>query len=518
MWGRAYLVGTEAVSVSACWGFRMRSMAAAVAVLAAGVALVASPAAADARRVAVTQPTGQLAQGPTLAGDRIAWAEEGCRGGCDPTADVFPDRYRVYWSGSGRRERVARSDGLRTRFGDETSTAESVSFGVSSNRVTLLRSRFDRGPGDLLRETAGLQLGFLGQARESVFSCEGGEPGLTEGERPPLEMDEATLAYDAASCGRPSRLAIRDLASNTTRFAAQPAGSRLELIRTSGPYVVVLRRLPSVETRELAVYLSATGTEAYRAPAPGGLVAEDIDVQEDGTVALVARGREDECDGGVLSWYSVAQPTEHRLPAKPCPNGVRIARGRAVIFAQTDEDGGQELSSVDLAGETRTLVRLGEGSRRVGHPAFRVPAGPTPFFDFDGDRLAYALRDCSSNHGLHLTDAGGVPDEVRYVGCPLRLHSRRIAGPRRRRLSLAVRCPRGCSGTATIRRGHVRLAYTGYFTLGPGRRQRVRLIDEAASRAFRGRRAVGVRIAIRSVDRSGRDQRPLIRRGLLLRR
>ncbi len=496
----------------------MRSMPAAAALLAAGVALLVATPTADARRVAVTQPSGQFAQGPTLVGDRIAWAEEGCRRGCDPMADVYPDRYRVYWWGSGGRERVARADGLRTRFGDETSTAESVSFGMSSNRVALLRSRVDRGPAELLREATGIHLGFLGEPRKPVFWCEGGEPGLTEGERPPLEMDEATLAYDAASCGRPSRLAIRDLASDTTRFAAQPPGSRLELIRTSGRYVAVLRRLPSVETREIAVYRSDTGTEVYGARTPAGLAAEDIDVQDDGTVALVARGRTDECDEGVLSWYSVAQPTAHRLAAKPCPNGVRIARGRAVVFVETDEDGGEELRSVELAGETRTLVRLGRGSRRVDHPIFRAPAAPNPFFDFDGDRIAYALRDCAGNQGLHLTDVGREPDEVRYVGCPLRLRSRRVAGPRRRRLSLAVRCPRGCSGTATIRRGHVRLAYTGYFALGPGRRQRIRLIDEAASRAFRGRRAIGVRIAIRTVDRTTRDQRPLIRRGVLLRR
>ena len=495
----------------------MRSVAAAAALLAAGVVLVSAPA-ADARRVAVTQPTGQFAQGPTLVGDRIAWAEEGCRRGCDPTADVYPDRYRVYRSGPGGRERVARADGLRTRFDDENITVESVSFGMASNRVALLRSRSDRGAGEVVRERTGLQLGFLGQPRETVFSCEASELGLAGADRPPLDMDEATLAYDAESCGRPSRLAIRDLASGATRFGAQPAGSFLELIRTSGRYVAVLRRLSSGGAREIAVYRAETGAELYKAPTPGGLTAEDIDVQEDGTVALVARGRADECDEGVLSWYSVAQPTEHRLAAKPCPNGVRIARDRAVIFVETDEDGGQELRSVDLAGDTRTLVRLGEGSRRVDHPIFRVTAGPTPFFDFDGDRVAYALRDCSSNNGLHVTSLGGEPDQVRYVGCPLKLRSRRIAGPRRRRLSLAVRCPRGCSGTATIRRGHVRLAYTGYFTLGPGRRQRIRLIDEAASRAFRGRGSLRVRIAIRTIDRTGRDQSTLIRRGLLLRR
>ncbi|MDQ3588537.1 MAG: hypothetical protein M3350_08060 [Actinomycetota bacterium] len=494
----------------------MRSVPPAAAALAAGLALLAPAPTADARRVAVTQPSGQFAQGPTLVGDRIAWAEEGCRRGCDPMADVYPDRYRVYWARSGRRERLARADNLRTRFGDETSTEEGVSFGTSSNRVALLRSRFDRSPGEVLRESTGLHLGFLGQPREPVFSCAASELGLTGADRPPLDMDDATLAYDAARCGRPSRLAVRDLASDTTRFAAQPADSFLELIRTSGRYVAVLRRLPSVETREIAVYRSDTLAEVYRARTPTGLAAEDIDVQDDGTVALVARGPTDECDEGVLSWYSVAQPTEHRLATKPCPHGVRIARGRAVVFVETDEDGGQELRSAGLGGETQPLVRLGRGARRVEHPLFKVSAGPTPFFDFDGDRIAYALRDCSGNQGLHLTGVGGQPDRVRYVGCPLRLRSTRIAGPSRRRLSLAVRCPRGCSGTATIRRGHVRLAYTGYFALGAGRRQRIRLIDEAASRAFRGRRAVRVRIAIRAVDRAGRDQRPLIRRGVLL--
>lgn len=489
--------------------------AAIVTAVAAGLALTAVPA--EARRVAVTQPAWQFAQGPTLVGDRIAWAEEGCRRGCDPTTDRLPDRLRLYRTGARRPERIARADGLRTSFGEESSSSESVSYGVSANRVALQRSRVDRGPGALLRESSALGLGFLGSPRSPVVACDGAEPGQTEGESAPLDMDDASLAYDEASCGRPSRLAIRDLASDTTRFAAQPVGSRLVVVRVSGPAVGVLRRLAS-GGHETAVYRAATGAQLFSVPVPAGLTPEDIDVQDDGTLALVSRAPEDECDDGVLSWYSPAEPTEHRLATRPCANGVRLVGGRAVVFAEVGDEG-QELSSVALTGgETRTLVRLGEGRRRVDHPAFRAPGGPVPFFDYDGRRVAYALRDCSDNQGLHVTDTESAPEEVRYVGCPLRLRSRRIAGPRRRRLSLALRCPRGCSGTATIRRGHVRLAYTGYFTLGPGRRQRIRLIDEAASRAFRGRRAVPVRIAIRTIDRTGRDQRPLIRRGLLLRR
>jgi hypothetical protein len=229
---------------------------------------------------------------------------------------------------------------------------------------------------------------------------------------------------------------------------------------------------------------------------------------------VVARARDDRCESGVLTWYSPAEPAEHRVDGvQPCPNGVRLAGGRAAVFTGTG--GAQELRAVSLQStESQSLVLL----RGVDHPAYRSPGGgPAPAFDFDGERAAYALRDCSDNQGLHVTEVARAPDAVSYVNCPVALRSRRVAKPRRRRVTLAVRCPRGCSGAATLRRGHVRLANTDWFSIGPTRRGRIRLIDEGASRALRRRRRVGVRIAIRVVARTGEDRRGIVRRGVLSR-
>ncbi|HLM27976.1 MAG TPA: hypothetical protein VK304_13515 [Thermoleophilaceae bacterium] len=483
----------------------------AIAAAAALAAVCAAPA--EARRVALTKPTWQWAQGPSLAGAGVTWAEDGCRGGCDPTSDTFPDRFRLFRAGSGPRERIARVDGLRTRFDDDFSSAPSVRYGASADRVALLRSRFDRGPGTNQRELAELDAGPVGQPRELIFGCDGADPAQTEGDAPPLDQDDTSLAYDAASCGRPSRLAIRNLASGLTVQNAQPAGARLLLVRVAGPRAAVLRRLSS-GLHELAVYSTASGAQLFSAPPPAGLAPEDVDVQADGTAAVVARARDDRCESGVLSWYSVVEPTEHRVDGvQPCPNGVRLAGGRAAVFTGTGE--AQELRAHDLqAPDSQTLVLL----RGVDHPSFRAPdGGPVPAFDFDGERVAYALRDCSDNQGLHLTAVARAPDAVSHVTCPVGLRSRRVAKPRRRRLALAVRCPRGCSGAATIRRGHVRLANTDYFSLGPNRRGRIRLIDEGAGRALRGRRRVGVRIAIRVTSRTGEDRPGIVRRGVLSR-
>jgi hypothetical protein len=485
--------------------------AAAIIAVAAALGVLAAPA--QARRVAVTQPTWQFAQGPTLVGDRIAWAEEGCRGGCDPTADTFPDRFRVFGAGpDGRRERLARVDGLRTRFEDDFSSVSSVSYGISTDQIALLRSRFDRGPGTQQREVGELNLGPIGQPRGLIFSCDASDPAQTDGEAQPIDQDGTSLAYDSAACSRPSRLAVRNLATGATVENAQPAGSRIVLVRVSGPRVAVLRRLSSGAS-EVSVYEAATGAQLFSAPAPAGLAPEDIDVQDDGTVALVARAADDRCESGVLSWYSAAQPFEHRVPGvQPCPDGVRLAGGRAAVFLGTG--GAQELRAIDLqTTDSRSLVLL----RGVDHPAFRGSGGPAPFFDFDGQRVAYALRDCSDNQGLHVTDVVDAPDAVSYLRCPIALRSRRVAKPRRRRLTLAVRCPRGCSGAATIRRGHVRLANTDYFSLGPNRRGRIRLIDEGASRALRRRSRLRVRIAIRVTRRDGDDGHGVVRRGVLTR-
>jgi hypothetical protein len=482
-------------------------------ILAAAAALALWAAPAEARRVAVTQPTWQFAQGPTLTGGGITWAEEGCRGGCDPTADVFPDRFRLFRAGPGRRERIARVDGLRTRFEDDFSSVPSVGYGASADRIALLRSRFERGPSTAQREVAELAAGPVGLPRDQIFGCDGADPAQTDGDPPPLDQDETSLAYDAASCTRPSRLAIRNLATGLTAESAQPAGSRLLLVRVAGPYAAVLRRLASGD-HQLAVVSTATGAQVVEAPTPAGLAPEDVDVQSDGTAAVVARARDDRCESGVLSWYSPSEPTEHRVDGvQPCANGVRLAGGRAAVFTGTGE--AQELRSHALQGaESQSLVLL----RGVDHPAFRAPGGgPVPAFDFDGQRVAYALRDCSDNQGLHVTEVAEAPDAVSYLRCPVALRSRQVSKPRRRRVTLSIRCPRGCAGAATIRRGHVRLANTDYFSIGPTRRGRIRLIDENAARELRRRRRIRVRIAIRVFNRTGDDRRGIVRRGLLSR-
>ncbi len=485
--------------------------AAPIVAVAAALAVWAAPA--EARRVAVTQPSWQFAQGPTLTGGGVTWAEEGCRGGCDPTSDTFPDRFRLFRAGPGPRARIARVDGLRTRFEDDFSSVSAVGYAASADRIALLRSRSERGPGTAQREVAELTAGPVGQTRELIFGCDGADPAQTDGDPPPLDQDETSLAYDGASCGRPSRLAIRNLATGATVENAQPAGSRLLVVRVAGPHAAVLRQL-STGGHEVAVFSTATGAQLFAAPTPAGLTPEDADVQSDGTAAVVARGPEDRCESGVLSWYSPAEPTEHRVNGvQPCPNGVRLAGGRAALFTGTGDS--QELRSVAMQGsESQSLVLL----RGVDHPAYRAPGGgPAPAFDFDGERAAYALRDCSDNQGLHTTEVARAPDAVSYLRCPVALRSGRVAKPRRRRVTLSIRCPRGCAGAATIRRGHVRLANTDYFSIGPTRRGRIRLIDENATRELRRRRRIRVRIAIRVINRTGDDRRGIVRRGLLSR-
>ncbi len=166
---------------------------------------------------------------------------------------------------------------------------------------------------------------------------------------------------------------------------AQPAGSRLVVVRVAGARVGVLRRL-STGAHEVAVYRAATGAQSFSAPAPAGLAPEDVDVQEDGTVAVVARDRDDSCESGVLSWYSEAEPFEHRVEGvQPCPNGVRLAAGRAAVFEGTGE--ARQLRAHDLrTSESRTLVLL----RGVDHP--RLPRARAPFPVLRLRRRAGGLR------------------------------------------------------------------------------------------------------------------------------
>jgi hypothetical protein len=176
------------------------------------------------------------------------------------------------------------------------------------------------------------------------------------------------------------------------------------------------------------------GTKVYEIPR-----VNSFDLQDDGTLA-VSTGQIDDldCSDGKLAWYSIAQPTEHVLPVKPCSSEVRIVGGRIAVVAAGS--GGDEpmLALVGLDGARTDVARLGTGLRRGE-------------LDFDGARVAYALGNCLGGADI-LTESATAPsprDEP--IACPVGGLPRKASlGPKDTTAHVNVNCPRGCRGRITL--------------------------------------------------------------------
>jgi hypothetical protein len=160
-----------------------------------------------------------------------------------------------------------------------------------------------------------------------------------------------------------------------------------------------------------------------------------FDLQDDGTLA-VSTGQVDDldCSDGKLAWYSIAQPTEHVLPVKPCTSEVRIANNRIAVVAAGSEGDERMLALAGLDGTRTDVARLGTGLRRGE-------------LDYDGARVAYALGNCLGGADI-LTESATSPalrDEP--IACPVGgLPRKGSLGPKDTAAHVNVNCPRGCRG------------------------------------------------------------------------
>jgi hypothetical protein len=173
-----------------------------------------------------------------------------------------------------------------------------------------------------------------------------------------------------------------------------------------------------------------TGTTAYSAPA-AGVRALDLDV--DGTVAAVSGEPRRPCATGRLLRFSVAAPEPADLgPA--CATGVVIDGGRIVYLGWDGPTRTLRLSGPDGGG--RDLVRFG-----------RVRPGS---FDFGGERIVWAARDCGGDKGIFRATLAEAPLGLGSVKCRARFGSGVV--PVRRRIAIVrLRCPRGCDGELSLR-------------------------------------------------------------------
>lgn len=404
---------------------RRAAFAGAMVVLAAVVGSV--PASAAPVRLASTP--GTIVEGPRLAGERLFYAEVGS---------------------SRRVLRLAAADGTARKLAtlavpvtsideEEESPGDFTSFSnfmaASADRLAYSEAyasgnaRYQVGRASLSHWSGSPSGPFAEVARCSIEGLYGPVSAVVDADGPRVV---------STGCG--GGIVVRDYSGPepVERTISPGEGLAAGSIAIAGRYIAFTPypNQPSGQSpNRTEVRDWVTDTKVYEVPR-----TDSFDLQADGTLATsTGRTGDASCAESKLSWYSIAEPTEHVLPVRPCAPGLRIAGGRIAVTALAG--GGHALALVRLDGSRTDVARLGGESMRRGG------------IDFDGTRVAFALANCGGGTDLFTESATGPEPADTQVACPVRILSGRTAlGPTERSVPVLVDCePRGCDGSAAIR-------------------------------------------------------------------
>ena len=403
-----------------------------------------------------------LQGGPFLAGADLAYSQATSR------------RYSLRTLRRGARPTVLAAGTLRNnnRFGEGDS--QSVNIAASAQRFAF-SDLFTSGTRYGYTTTVRINSGPLAGPRAGVAQCtRTGNPPTAVTVNGQIDVDANALAY----VGCDGRAVVRDFALGapvpTRVLATRPRrGSERAAL---GP----VRRRPDVQRhpgRGLGIQLRAV----HGAPGPDDSIIT-LDIQSDGTMAalrpLPGVIGINPCQGGRVDWYSRAQPFSHRLNVLPCTADLRLAGGRVALIegtgqGATDQDEPQEVRLIALGGQASRIASVGPDGTKRGE------------IDFDGSRISYGVRNCRGSSDLLVASTSERPRGL-STRCPVAI-SLRGARLRGRRVTVGLRCSRGCLG-----RGRLERRIRGRFrAAGPRRKvslrasRRTRRVSFALSRSAR---------------------------------
>jgi hypothetical protein len=397
-------------------------------------------------------PGPSLRQGPVLAGEQVAWSQEGCIRSCGALDFTATDsRYEIRTAGDGVARTLFRAREIRASSGPRSFRR---TFSFLASEAALVTQRLTSTSDETGDETSRwlVRAGAPGTDRPVLVSC-----WVDAYDREaPIVLDGNRVAYDPDPCDEVPRVVVRDLGTGETTALPEPAGGGLLDLRGG---FVAWTATSGGEPR-LVVHDLEAGTTAYSAPNPG-LTALDLDA--DGTVAAVSGRERRPCATGRLLRYSVAAPAPADL-GPSCATGVAIDAGR--IFFLGWDGPVRTLRALSLDGTVEDLVRFG-----------RVRPGA---FDVEGGRLAWAARACTGGAALFTGAVAEAPHDAGSLNCRARLRPG-VVPVRRGVATVRLRCPRGCAGELSLRGADGRA-----FSLMPGERDvRIRLARRARARLGR---------------------------------
>ena len=347
------------------------------ALLALSVVLLASPV-ASARVLQTETPADQLAEGPLLAGARVAWEENRCAspGACGFEAAT---RYRIRAAGPGG-VKTLRDGRIRSLPGGSNSFFSSVSFELSAKRFVLVRSEF----GPLSEQDFAEERIFAGARDGSGLSrlvrCRAEQQTVEN----PVALAGTRVAFDPDPCDGQPFVEIRSPGSSST-LAFSPATGTLADVALAGKY------LATVHGGVVELHDTRNGAPLFSAPLPPG-VLHGIDVASDGRLAVTVGseriGRRS-CWASRLWVLDAGGAALDLQRPQPCWD-ARLSRD-GVVFLR----GGRRPASLELlspGGSRRVIVDFG-------------PVRVREDFDAQAVRAAFAAR-CGGRVRIRVVSLG----------------------------------------------------------------------------------------------------------------
>ena len=170
-----------------------------------------------------------------------------------------------------------------------------------------------------------------------------------------------------------------------------------------------------------------------------------------------------------------------------------------------------------LAGDRIALGRLGEASATIelmtlgGERTTVASFGGTGLvtgFDFDGTRVAYGVRGCSSSQdALYIDDLAGPPPATEAGPCPASISGKQVRASKSGLVRVGFKCPGGCSGFFSLRRGGKQVVTkVDFVDQDPGSGRALMRLGKSTRRLLRERGSLVVQARLTADQRGPADR------------